>query len=285
MAFKARSQNGLDVFVTIRKISLDSINAKCPITCKQIYTKHKCQHDVDIVDAFKTRAKYIIQNVKHTNLVRYLDVNYQISEDVFIVTLVQEYVEGASVNELYKQGILPNLAPIAERLLKTISYLHMMDPKITHGYINDRSIFLGKSAVYHVADYHLVPYLMYLQGKDPVHTTTDFYAVGSLIESKNKIVQYFAKDFVKKCFSAQSTYWDLLSHEFLSNAHIGEANTIYEGPFLNHFEIDPDKLGKGSGGTVVKAKHPNGQESYALKLIELPSASKGQYARVKREVS
>lgn len=200
-----------------------------------------------------------------------------------IVYLVQEYIEGASVKDLYEQGVLPTLAPIAEMLLKAISYLHSMDPKIMHGYISDASIFLGKSAVYRVADYHLVPYLMYLQGTHPISTKTDFEALGSLIASKNKIVQYYANDFVEQCRSSNSTCWDLLSHAFLSNAHIGEANTIYNGPFLNHFEIE-DILGSGSYGSVIKAKPPNGQESFALKLIELPRGSKGQYGKVKREV-
>lgn len=283
MSFKARSIDGQDVFITTWEIDLELIDEKCPIDCKEISDECQCQHDAEIVEAFETRAKYIIENVKHTNLVRYLDVNCEIMDDILTVDLVQEYVDGPSVRDLCEQGILPTLAPIAERLLKTISYLHIMDPKITHGYISDGSIFLGKSAVYRVADYHLVPYLMYLQGTHYMPTTTDFHALGSLIESKNKIVQHFARDFIEKCHSNQSTCWDLLNHEFLSNAHIGEANTIYDGPFLNHFEIEKI-LGSGSGGIVIKAKPPNGRESFAFKLIELPSGSKGQYGRVKREV-
>lgn len=283
-AFKAQTNAGLDVFITTWRIELESIDEKCPINCMQISTKSACQHDEDIIEVFKIRAKYIIENVKHTNLVRYLDVNCQILDDILIVNLVQEYVEGVSVRDLYEQGILPSLAPIAERLLKTISYLHIMDPKITNGYINDGSIFLCKSAVYRVADYHLVPYLMYLKGTHLICATTDYHAMGSLIASKNRIVQYFANDFIEKCCSTRSTCWDLLSHEYLSNAHIGEANTIYDGPFLNHFEIDDILLGSGSGGTVFKAKPPNCQESFALKLIELPNGSRGHYGKVKREV-
>ncbi|XP_055298583.1 eIF-2-alpha kinase GCN2-like [Sitodiplosis mosellana] len=283
-SFKAQSDEGIDVFITTWEIDLESIDGKCLITCKQISRENDChQHDDDIVEVFESRAEYIIKNVKHSYLVRYLDVNCEILDGNLIVHLVQEYIEGVSVKDLYEQGILPSLAPIAERLLKAISYLHSMDPKITHGYINDASIFLGKSAVYRVADYHLVPYLMYLQDTYSMPVTTDFQALGSLVASKNKIVQYFANDFVEQCHLTQSTCWDLLSHEFLSNAHIGESNTIYNGPFLNHFEIE-ETLGSGSYGSVIKAKPPNGRESFALKLIELPSGSKGQYGRVKREV-
>lgn len=283
-SFKAQSNDGTAVFITIWKIDLESIGGKCPITCKKITSKNECsEHDDDLLEAFEARAKYIVENVKHSNLVRYLDVNCVIMDESLIVHLVQEYIEGASVKDLYGQDVLPTLAPIAEMLLKSISYLHSMDPKIVHGYISDASIFLGKSAVYRVADYHLVPYLMYLQDKHSMNTTTDFEALGTLIASKNRIVQFFANDFVEQCRSSQSTCWDLLSHVFLSNAHIGEANTIYNGPFLNHFEIE-EILGSGSYGNVVKAKHPNGQESFALKLIELPRGSKGQYGKVKREV-
>lgn len=243
------------------------------------------QHHDDIVDAFKKRAHFVIENVKHTNLVRYLDVNCEISNDTLLVDLVQEHIDGDSVRLLCEQGILPDLAPIVERLLKAISYLHAIDPKITHGYIIDGSIFLSKSTVYRIADFHLIPYLMYLKGTRSSPPSNDLHALGSLVELKNRTIQHFTRDFIKKCRSneEQPTFCDLLQHEFLSNAHIGNANTVYNGPSLNHFMIET-KLGNGSFGTVFKVKHPNGQKRHALKLIELPDESKGRYEKVKREV-
>lgn len=281
--FKAQSADGKDVFITTWKFHLESIRRKCPISCTEIFIEPKCRdHTDDIVETFKTRAKFIIENVKHTNLVRYVDVNCEISDENLVVNLVQEYIEGVSVKSMSEQGILPSLAPIAEWLLKAVSYLHSINPKINHGYINNGSIFLGKSAVYRVADYHLIPYLMYLKGTHTfVHAMADAHALGNLVDTNHKIVNRCARDFIKKCQS--EPLCDLLKHTFLSNVHTGDANTIYDGPLLNHFEIN-GKLGKGSYGSVLKAKNLTNQESYAFKLIELPSGSKGKYEKVKREV-
>lgn len=71
-SFKAQLDDGTDVFITTWESDLESIGGKCPITCKRIASKNDCfEHDDDIVEAFKTRAKYIIENVKHSNSVRY----------------------------------------------------------------------------------------------------------------------------------------------------------------------------------------------------------------------
>lgn len=216
---------------------------------------------------------------------RYLDVNCEISDGKWHIDLVQEYVDGDSVRLLCEKGILPDLAPITERLLKAISYLHAINPKITHDYIKDGSIFLTKSTVYRIADFHLIPYLMHLKNTRSTPAPNDLHALGSLVEFGNETIQHYTKDFIKKCRSNEghSNFADLLSHEFLSNAHIGHGNTIYNGPSLSHFMIEM-KLGTGSFGTVFKVKHPNGQKRYALKLIELPDGSKGRYEKVKREV-
>lgn len=285
-AFKANS-DGEDVFITRWEIDIELLQKKCPITCKDI-AKIACCHDDDdddVVGAFKSRAKFVIDNAKHTNLVRYLDVDCKILNGILYVDLVQEYIEGVSVRTLSEQGILPSLAPIAERVLKATSYLHAMEPKITHGYIRDGSIFLSKSAIYRIADFHLIPYLMHLKGTHSLQPSSDVNDLGSLVASKNKIIQHFTNDFIKKCNSKddQPIFGKLLTHEFLSNAHIGNANTAYSGPLLNHFVVE-GLLGSGSFGSVVKVKHPNGQKRYALKLIELPTGSKGRYGKVKREV-
>ncbi|XP_031628259.1 eIF-2-alpha kinase GCN2-like [Contarinia nasturtii] len=286
-SYKAQSSDGKDVFITTWKFDLESIKRKCPISCAQISIESECSnHGDNVVEAFQARAKFIIENVKHSNLVRYLDVNCEILDGYLTVNLVQEYIEGVSVKCMSDQGILPSLSPIAEWLLKAISYLHSMNPSITHGYINDGSIFLGKSARYHVGDYHLIPYLMYLKGTlSSVQTVTDIRALGSLVATKHEIVDSFARDFIKMCQCEQSK--DLLKHAYLSNVHTGDANTIYDGPFLNHFQII-EKLGEGAYGSVLKVNAVQAQgkcgQEYALKLITLPTGSKGKYDKVKREV-
>lgn len=174
------------------------------------------------IRTFKQRATYLIHNIDHTNLVRYIDVSCAELEGKLTIHLVQEYIDGAkSIRCLSEEGVLPNLASIAEWMIKVISYLEKMNPKITHGYINDGSIFLDKSGVYRVSDFNLIKYLMYLKGTIKSNEINDLKALGSFIKLKNKTVQHFSKDFIRMCcLDEKPTCRELLSHEFLSNDYV-----------------------------------------------------------------
>lgn len=279
---------GKEVLLMIWSFDVNKINAKCPISCDQLY-KH-CSHKhgdlTTLVKAFKERANYLIQNIDHSNLVRYIDVNCTESNDVLTIHLVQDYIKNAkSVRNLAEDGILPNVAPIAEWMLKVISYLEKMKPKIHHGYINDGSIFIDSSGMYRVADFNLIPYLMYLKGTKLLFETNDLKALGSFINRRNRTIRRFSKDFIEKCCSDENEWscQDLLSHTFLSNVHIGEATTTYNGPLLNQFEF-VEVLGRGSDGCVIKVRLPVNDEYFALKIIKIPIASKGMYTKVQCEV-
>lgn len=237
-----------------------------------------------LIKSFKKRANYLIQNVDHTNLVRYIGVSCTESNGTLTIHLVQEYIEGAkSIRNLLEEATLPCLPPIAEWFLKVISYLHKMQPKIVHGYINDGSIFLDKMGSYHFADFCLVPYLMFLKGTMVMEEIDDLDALGLFIDRQFKLVDHFTKDFIQKCRSQNKpSCQELLSHEFLSNVHIGDANTVYSGPLLNQFEIQ-EILGTGAYGSVVKVFQPSKNAFFALKIIKIPIASKGRYTKVKRE--
>lgn len=276
-----------EVLLTTWSIDADDLTAKCPINCDQVYKD--CSHEhgdkATLVKAFKERANFLIQNIDHSNLIRYIDVSCTESDGVLTIHLVQDYIRGAkSVRNLSEDGILPDLAPIAEWLLKVISYLEKMKPKICHGHINDGSIFVDSSGVYRVADFNLIPYLMYLKGTKHSFQTNDLKALGSFINDENETVQHFSKDFTEKCCS-NGNEWScqkLLAHEFLSNVHIGEATTTYNGPLLNQFKF-VEVLGRGADGCVIKVKQPANDEDFALKIIKIPIASKGRYTKVQRE--
>lgn len=288
MSFTAKTNCGTEVFITVWTFDLNKLTKKCPIDCDEVYKSAcGCEHKnvSTLIAAFKKRATYLIQNVDHTNLVRYVDVNCIEANRVLTVHLVQEYIENAkSVSSLWMDGVLPSLAPIAEWLLKVISYLEKMNPKITHGYIKDGSIFLDKCGAYRVADFNLIPYLIYLKDNHEIGQIDDLQALGTYIGHKNETVQFCSQDFIEKCCSAnRPSCQSLLSHAFLSNVHIGDAITTYNGPLLNQFEIG-DILGSGAYGSVVKARQPVNQEFYALKIIKIPIGSKGKYTKVKREV-
>lgn len=276
------------MFITSWSFDVSIVKSKCPINCDEIYKFCTRKHGdiITLMKVFKERANYLIQNVDHSNLVRYIDVSLTESDGMLIVHLVQDYVKNAkSVRELSNDGILPSLAPIAEWLLKVISYLEKMKPKINHGYINDGSIFVDNSGVYRFADFNLIPYLMFLKGTEHLLVeTNDLKALGSFINHENEIAQHFSQDFIEKCCSDESwSCQELLTHAFLSNVHIVEATTTYNGPLLNQFDI-VEVLGRGADGCVIKAKQPANDEFFALKMIKIPIASKGKYTKVRREI-
>lgn len=275
------------MLITKWSFDVEEICQKCPITCEDLYKTCSRDHNdaALLIKAFKQRATFLIHNIDHTHLVRYIDVSCTEFEGKLTIHLVQEFIAGAkSIRCLSEEGVLPDLAPIAEYVIKVISYLEKMNPKITHGYINDGSIHLDKSGVYRVSDFNLIKYLMYLKGTIKINELNDFKALGSFIKRKNKTVQYFLKDFIQMCcLDEKPTCRELLSHAFLSNVHIGDATTTYNGPLLNQFAVN-EILGCGAYGSVVKVKQPVNQELYALKIIRIPIGSKGNYTKVKREV-
>lgn len=285
--YATKASCGKEVFITSWSFNVHKIKEKCPINCDQI--SKCCDHEhgdiIALVKAFKERANYLIHNVDHSNLVRYLDVSCTESNEIITIHVVQDYVKGAkSVRNLSANGILPDLPPIAEWLIKVISYLEKMKPKIHHGYINDGSIFVDCSGIYRFGDYHLIPYLMYLKGQRHFCEIDDVKALGLFLDHKNKSFQHVSKDFIEKCCSNE-TKWkcqELLAHEFLSNVHIGEATSTYIGPLLNQFEFI-ESLGQGSDGCVIKVRQPATDEYFALKIIKIPIGSKGKYTKVKRE--
>lgn len=283
--FKGKSVDDKDVILTIWKIDLATIHGKCPISCE--IRGSECNHNAEeITLEFSKRAKFLIEKVNNVNLVPYLKVECNVLNGHFIVNLVQKIIEGASIKKLFEQGVVPSLPLMAESVLKAISYLHSMDPKVQHSRIDEYSIVLDKSGVYRATDYHLIPYLIYLKGVN-LHPADadDLNALGFLMEYGNIKTQRLMKDFISKCCSEkEQSYWDLLSHEYLTNVHSVKSNPIYDGPFLKHFDIDKDKLGSGSFGHVIKAKHSDGQDSYALKLVEIPRGSENKYKKVRREV-
>lgn len=276
-----------EVFLTTWSIDVNGIKAKCPINCDNIYNDCSREHgDITaLVKAFKDRANFLIQNIDHSNLVRYLDVDCTESDKILTVHLVQDYVKNAmSVSRLSNDGVLADLAPIAQWTLKVIAYLNKMKPKIYHGYVTTGSIFIQSSGAYRVSDFNLIPYLMYLKGTKNVFITDDVHAVGLFIKRRFRTVRQCSKEFIEKCCSdgGKRSFAELLSHQFLSNVHIGEATTTYNGPLLNQFEVI-GVLGRGIDGWVIKVRQPANGELFALKIIKIPIASKGRYTKAQRE--
>lgn len=249
------------------------------MSCKKVARPEECDvhlHDDNtvylILQEFQERADYLIAKANHHNLVRYLSVRCDIRVDEFTVCLVQEYIEGENVKSLCEQNKLPNVSSIAKEITEALKYLHKMN--VTHDYLKTESMFLDKFGVIRVADYDLVPYLMYLNGNHNIHEINDIEAMGLIVESLQDTIMRLTNDFVDQCRSGRVlTHSQLLQHPFLSNDWAKNRGTIYGNGLLEHFEIE-NWLGGGNYGVVLRAKHNTDKRSYAMKFIEVPNDQK-----------
>lgn len=250
----------------------------------------KCQgHD----DAFyfillelAERAKYLINNVHHKNLVRYIGLNFDMelveSTPKLRIHIGQEFIEGESIRSICENGRLIHAPSIGQEVLDSIIYFHNKSTAITHGYLNDKSIFLDKSGVCRVSDYDLIPYLMYLKGVHKPYQESDMNALGNLVEQLKGVMNKSSDDFVNQCRSGQVIHYsDLRKHRFLSNNPYFDKKPKNNGLSIENFHIE-DELGRGSFGVVLKAKQQMDKKAYAIKIVEMPE-SPNEYEKAARE--
>lgn len=267
---------------------MDDFKLKCPISCEYIAKPEKCPgHEcedlfLDMMIELVKKAKYLIRNVKHTHLVQYLGLRVLLWGDIVRIQVAQEYIDGESIRKLCQNGELVNMPAIGKEILKSIIYVENKPTEVTHGYLNDKSIFLDKSGTCRVSDYDLIPYLMYLKGIDILHKESDMSALGTLIAQLRDVIWKSMNDFIEECHSGrviQSS--DLLKHHFLSNNWYCHKKERKNSHSIENFEI-LSTIGHGSFGTVLKAKQEVDKKVYALKVIEMPE-NKNEYEKAARE--
>lgn len=219
---------------------------------------------------------------------RYIDaIHYSdFPSDRRTLYLVQEYIDGESIRSLRNRGKMPNIASIAKEILLAISYLRDMHIPITHGYLNEKSIFLDKSGKCRVADFDLIPYLMYLKGTHEIHQRSDLDTLGLMLQTQSQQVVQTMNNFINQCCSGRVfSYSKLMKHPFLSNEWCQTSAILHEQKqsLLEHFDIEK-QLGSGGFGDVLQAKHRTDKRSYAIKFIEMPNKSKKELEQMEREV-
>lgn len=198
------------------------------MSCEYINQPQKCQRHSkgtrshyrsclavrDIID----RAKYLIKNVKHKNLVRYVGLNvYYCRYPILKIQIAQEFIDGESIRSIRENGKKINVSAIGEEVLESIIYMQNKPTEVTHGYLNDKSIFRDKNGRYRVADYGIFKYLMYLKGTDRLNNVSDVNALGNLIAYLGDTSLESTSDFINQCQSGRLfQYSDLFNHKFLS---------------------------------------------------------------------
>lgn len=261
------------------KYNINALRKKCPMSCLKISKPGNCighgesAHQI-IKKEFEDHAKKMIQNCNHKNLVRYLDVSCHLCQDELTIFLVQEYVKGKSIELLCGQNMFPNISFVARSILDCIDCLNGMD--VNHGYLKEKSIFLDETAVCRIADFDLIPYLMYLGGNHNMHEESDIHALGLLVESQNEFIKRYTKNFIDQCQSGKVlTHEQLLNHSFVSNSWIKSSKSVKKNIMVENFIIEK-KLGSGAFGVVLQAKNKLNKKVYALKFIKCNSYKKEQ---------
>lgn len=255
------------------------------MSCEYIAKPPECQGHKNVIHAilkeFHARANYLIQKVKHKNLVRYLGVDSSVYGSLLEIRVAQEFVEGDSIQEICESGQLLNVSVVGKEVLESIIYLQNKANGITHGFLNDKSIFMDKNGVCRVADYNLIPYLMYLKGEYCLHRESDLNAIGNLVNKLSDAMKKASEDFINKCCSGRIvTSEKLLEHPFVSRLYRTKKPS-QNGLSVDSFDIETC-LGCGSFGTVLKAKQRVDNKHYALKIIVMPE-SENLYDKVSRE--
>lgn len=288
LSWKGRDkQSGATAFLTNWDIHHDHFQLKCPMSCEYIAKPEKCQgHKFNLFSPtlaeLVEKAKYLIRNVKHKNLVRYLGLNVYYKQNIVRIQVAQEYIEGDSIRNLCQNGQLVNVAAIGKEVLESIVYVQNKPTEVTHGYLNDKSIFLDKSGTCRVSDYDLIPYLMYLKGHDILHKESDVSALGTLITQLRDVILKSTNDFIDECHSGRVIHSsDLRKHHFLSNNWYCHKKERKSSHSIENFQI-LSTIGHGSFGTVLKAKQEVDKKLYALKIIEMPE-NKNEYEKAARE--
>lgn len=256
------------------------------MSCEYISKPDKCQgHGFDLYKMLRElydRAKYLINNVKHKNLVRYLALNVYFKGPIMRVQIAQDFIEGESIQSICENGQLVNVAAISKEVLNSIIYMQDKSIEVTHGYLNDKSIFLDKSGLCRVSDFDLIPYLMYLKGVDIIHKESDVNALGNLIARLRDTLLKSTNDFIDQCHSGRIIHYsDLLKHQFLSNNWYCNRKPRNNSDSIENFHIDGE-IGRGSFGVVLKAKQQADKKNYAIKIIVMPE-KRNVYEKFSRE--
>lgn len=293
-------RNGRKAFITSWEFEIDQLGSKCPISCPYIAKPEECQGHGNATETFNAilmeltdRGKYLINNVHHKHLVRYVNVDLLMTIEKlhdyvytgtpkFIVEIAQEFIEGESIRSICENGHLGDDRKIGKEVLESITYLENKPTVITHGYLNDKSIFMDQSGVCRVADFDLIPYLMYLKGVHKLHQECDLKALGNLMEQLKDITTKQSNDFVEQCRSGRVIHnSDLLKHQYLSDNRPCRKREPKSDISIENFKIE-EKLGGGSFGVVLRAKQETDERSYAIKLVAMPE-NRNEYEKAARE--
>lgn len=283
---------GKEIFLTKWVFHEKEIRSKCPMSCKNIVKPDKCQDHRnkdclnEILSELYRRHDYLMELFPTFDILnKYNFIFFKKKGTTRVIYLGQDYTHGKSIKELRDAGKFLSVLNVANAIIDSLVLLQAAGQVVTHGYLNEKSIFVENGNRFRLADYDLIPYLMYLKGTHFIHKVNDLEALGSIISGFN-IKTSSARDFVNVCRSGTVfSFVDLKQHPFLGNIRRNQNNrskpTKGENR-LKYFRIEK-KLGAGSFGIVLQAKSRTVNKSYAFKLINTSTKRKKYVEQMERE--
>lgn len=221
--------------------------------------------------------------LRHVNIIGYEGVLCILKDDELKVFLAQEFIHDLNVLKIaggHEQSP-KSVSMMAIGVLDALIFLS--DNGYVHENISASTVFMDNSGIVKVTDFCIVPYLQRILRIEK--QIDDLPSLGALIESLVSINHPEIRDLIDHCNAKDTKASDLL--DFLSKSSFNDMSMqIEKSRFETEFVIDKlDKLGKGSYGTVWKARNKLDNNLYAVKIVKLPSYQKKLCEKMIREVT
>lgn len=111
--------------------------------------------DWKALDLFE-RESQVLAHLNHPAIPKYLDYLYEDTQDDRHFYLVQELVEGDSLDRLVARGwhaTEQDVRDIAEQVLKILDYLHWLSPPVIHRDIKPQNIIRNRDGLIYLVDF------------------------------------------------------------------------------------------------------------------------------------
>ena len=114
-----------------------------PVAIKQLHLSHL--QDWKMLELFEREAK-VLQHINHPNIPDYIEYFSVESETDVQFFLVQEYIEGTSLQQMIEEGWRgseTDILDIFKQLVAILEYLHKLQPPVIHRDMTPKNIILS----------------------------------------------------------------------------------------------------------------------------------------------
>lgn len=253
VSYSGIGEHGTPLHVTQWKISLNKLNSK------SLFPYKISNGDpYDIAGSIKKYVFKLINLPSCENVVSFYSVVCSRDETNLIVSLARNVINGWPVKTYSNvtKWTVASVRKISNALLETLAYLQKNE--LSHGNLNDSTVFIDEMGNWKVADHSINIYLNYLASQDKYYLSPtlkrDMLALAELIESIG-VSSPEVSDFVEKC-NLTSNVSELTDHPLLQSL-----NKSFDDFVVIKF------LGKGGFGEVFKVRDSRVDKEYAIKRI------------------